>query len=450
MAKFKVAIDAGHAGLGVTPGKRTPDNEYEWNFNNKVALACISKLKANGVDVVRTDDPSGRTDVGLTARTNKANNAGADVMVSFHHNANTGRWGSWTGTETFTYLGSWPDAERLAREVQNRIVKAYGLRDRGLKKANFAIVRQSKMPSILVEGGYMDSTIDIKKMRNDKVLENAGIAAAEGILAYLGASSSKGGKAETVKVEKAPATSTKSSTTSSRSYLQKGDSGSKVKSMQQKLLKAGYKLPKYGADGDYGDETVTAVKAMQKANGIGVDGLYGSQSAKALDAEIARESGSSSSNIKVGSKVTLQGHATHYQTGESIPSSIKNKRYTVMQIKNVNKSNSKKAYLLKEIMSWVLEQDVKPKGSTASKPATKKTTPKKSSSGGGSAIVPYPGHYIKVGSKGKDVKRVQRAVGVNADGIFGNGTKSAVMAYQKRHGLGVDGIVGKETWNKMF
>lgn len=66
------------------------------------------------------------------------------------------------------------------------------------------------------------------------------------------------------------------------------------------------------------------------------------------------------------------------------------------------------------------------------------------------AIVPYPGHLIKVGSKGKDVERIQRAVGVTADGIFGNATKKAVQAYQKRHGLEVDGIVGKKTWNKMF
>ncbi|PAE07790.1 hypothetical protein CHI12_09490 [Terribacillus saccharophilus] len=59
--------------------------------------------------------------------------------------------------------------------------------------------------------------------------------------------------------------------------------------MQEKLLQAGYKLPKYGADGGYGDETVAAVKAMQKANKIGVDDLYGSESAKSLDAEIAKE-----------------------------------------------------------------------------------------------------------------------------------------------------------------
>lgn len=79
---------------------------------------------------------------------------------------------------------------------------------------------------------------------------------------------------------------------------------------------------------------------------------------------------------------------------------------------------------------------------------TKKTvTPKKTSS---EAVVPYPGKLIKEGSKGKDVERIQRAVGVAADGKFGPNTEKAVKAYQKRHGLSVDGIVGKNTWNKMF
>ncbi|SEU04063.1 LysM domain-containing protein [Salinibacillus kushneri] len=66
------------------------------------------------------------------------------------------------------------------------------------------------------------------------------------------------------------------------------------------------------------------------------------------------------------------------------------------------------------------------------------------------AIVPYPGHLIKRGSEGKDVKRIQRAVGVKADGIYGPKTEAAVKDYQKRHGLKVDGIVGPETWAVMF
>jgi murein L,D-transpeptidase YcbB/YkuD len=65
------------------------------------------------------------------------------------------------------------------------------------------------------------------------------------------------------------------------------------------------------------------------------------------------------------------------------------------------------------------------------------------------AIVPFPG-TLRLGSRGVDVQRVQRAVGVTPDGVFGPKTQAAVRAYQQRHGLFVDGIVGPKTWNVMF
>ncbi|WP_053436327.1 N-acetylmuramoyl-L-alanine amidase family protein [Sporosarcina globispora] len=184
---LKLAGCAGHAGFGVTAGKRSPANEYEWDFNNKVILAFEQALKKyEDVVFLRTDDRTGRKDVSLDDRVDKANRWGADLYISFHHNAYLARWGTWTGTETYTYLGSWPDAERLAGYVHSRLVEAYGLKDRGLKKADFQILRETKMPSILLEGGYMDSTIDIKKLRDDKVLRAAGYAAASGVAKYAG------------------------------------------------------------------------------------------------------------------------------------------------------------------------------------------------------------------------------------------------------------------------
>jgi putative chitinase len=57
---------------------------------------------------------------------------------------------------------------------------------------------------------------------------------------------------------------------------------------------------------------------------------------------------------------------------------------------------------------------------------------------------------LKVGSTGEDVKKLQTLLGLNPDGIFGNGTSLAVKGWQSTHGLTPDGIVGNGTWGKMF
>jgi GH25 family lysozyme M1 (1,4-beta-N-acetylmuramidase) len=62
----------------------------------------------------------------------------------------------------------------------------------------------------------------------------------------------------------------------------------------------------------------------------------------------------------------------------------------------------------------------------------------------------YPNVLIKEGSKGEYVKMVQRVVGATPDGDFGLITKSKVKTWQSKHGLSPDGIVGKNTWSKMF
>lgn len=68
------------------------------------------------------------------------------------------------------------------------------------------------------------------------------------------------------------------------------------------------------------------------------------------------------STYHVGDSVTVQQHATHYQTGQAISSWVKGKTFKIFRVKDINQSSSKKAYLLEGIHSWVLEQDVK--GST--------------------------------------------------------------------------------------
>jgi N-acetylmuramoyl-L-alanine amidase len=181
--KLKVGYCAGHSFN--TLGKRSPDDEREWTFNDKVARAFAEELsKYDGVELKRFDDPTGKTDIPLKTRTDNANAWGADIYISFHHNANKAVWGNWTGIETFVYTSPSPNSEKLAKLIHPEMVKAYGLTDRGIKKENLHIVRELKCPSILVEGGFMDSTIDIKKLRDDNVLRNAGIGVANAVVKY--------------------------------------------------------------------------------------------------------------------------------------------------------------------------------------------------------------------------------------------------------------------------
>lgn len=65
--------------------------------------------------------------------------------------------------------------------------------------------------------------------------------------------------------------------------LKKGSKGEDVKKLQKRLMELGYSLPKYGADGDFGNETLEAVKAFQKDHGLTVDGVVGEKTWKAMD-----------------------------------------------------------------------------------------------------------------------------------------------------------------------
>ncbi|MFJ7935898.1 N-acetylmuramoyl-L-alanine amidase [Sporosarcina sp. NPDC096371] len=182
----KIVIDAGH-GFN-TPGKRSPDDEREWSFNNKVAQFAIAKLQLyEDVEILRVDDPIGRTDVPLTTRTNLANEWKADVYASIHHNSLNGQWGKHSGLETYTMDNPTanPKSVEIAGAIHPRVVMAMGISNRGMKRANFHVLRESAMPAFLTEGGFMDSTIDIVKLRDDSYLKAQGEAIAEGLAVYF-------------------------------------------------------------------------------------------------------------------------------------------------------------------------------------------------------------------------------------------------------------------------
>jgi len=103
-----------------------------------------------------------------------------------------------------------------------------------------------------------------------------------------------------------------STTTAERNWLQKGDSGNKVKDLQTKLIACGYDCGKYGADGDYGSATVAAVKKFQSAMGITVDGAAGEITMAKLNSAYATLGyatwvGAANKNCKVYAKADKSG-----------------------------------------------------------------------------------------------------------------------------------------------
>lgn len=162
---MKIVLDAGHGPN--TPGKRSPDGMREFEFNSKVAEYMKDELSQyKNVDVIFTHEND--RDVPLSERTDEANRKNVDVFFSIHANAFKGQMSLHGGIETYVYTSNPKEATELAKEVQNNLVEETGLQDRGVKSANFHVLRETKMTAILVEHGFMDSKIDLPKLKSDK------------------------------------------------------------------------------------------------------------------------------------------------------------------------------------------------------------------------------------------------------------------------------------------
>ena len=168
MGNYKIALTAGH--YKYTAGKRClksldPNETREWVLNDRIADKVEQLLAANytGYELLRTDDTTGEKDISLTARTNAANNFKADFYLSIHHNAgiNGGKGGG-----IVAYVHTSPSAASLEwqKALYNELVAATGLkgnRATPLAKQNLHECRETTMPAVLLELGFMDSATDV-------------------------------------------------------------------------------------------------------------------------------------------------------------------------------------------------------------------------------------------------------------------------------------------------
>ncbi|WDI03973.1 N-acetylmuramoyl-L-alanine amidase [Paenibacillus urinalis] len=183
---MKIVIDAGHGYY--TLGKRCPDGSMrEWEFNSVVANYVAQMLAAyDGVETKFTHDTTGKTDVMLSARTKAANAWSADILVSIHANAAAGTWGIAEGIETFVYSTKSTASVKLANAVQAQLIARTGRRNRGVKTGDLHMVRETKMPAILVECGFMDNREEAALLKTDAYRRKCAEAIVAGIVEVYG------------------------------------------------------------------------------------------------------------------------------------------------------------------------------------------------------------------------------------------------------------------------
>ena len=209
--KYLVAIDAGH-GMH-TEGKQSVPmsknlyidgelvrkkgkiiKENEWNRGVSEYLSAA--LKRCGIDTMFTADMTGKTDIALSTRASKANKAKADILISNHYNA-IGSCAKWQTRVKGLLVMHTKNSSSNSIKLGNLAVKhlekdinyeySYGLmRDVDMSGFTLAILRQTTMPAILIEYGFMDYEKEAKLMLDKKHQEKCAEAVAKAVCEYFG------------------------------------------------------------------------------------------------------------------------------------------------------------------------------------------------------------------------------------------------------------------------
>ncbi len=190
---FKIALNAGH-GLN-TAGKRClksidKNETREWSLNSRICNKIEEKLKAySGYELIRLDDTTGQSDVALKKRTDKANSFDADFYLAIHHNAGiNGKSGGGVIAIVYKSIADGSVTNEWQKAFYNRIIEKTGLkgnRSVPLQKQDLHEVRESKMPAVLLECGFMDSTVDTPIILSEDYAEKVATACTE-VLAEKG------------------------------------------------------------------------------------------------------------------------------------------------------------------------------------------------------------------------------------------------------------------------
>ncbi|WP_105157964.1 GBS Bsp-like repeat-containing protein [Streptococcus suis] len=197
---YTVYIDPGHGG-------QDSGASYGGVHEKNLALSVSNKLRENllkyGINVLMTR--TGDYDVDFkTERSRMTNASNADLFISVHFNATGAGVSNSTGIETYWYqydpeyqpkinkeMHNNPtrlaESEILANKVQESLIKETGAVNRGVRRETFAVLRETAIPAILVELGFMDNPSELQVIKQDSYHTRLAKALAQGVMNWYGA-----------------------------------------------------------------------------------------------------------------------------------------------------------------------------------------------------------------------------------------------------------------------
>ncbi|MBW8350278.1 N-acetylmuramoyl-L-alanine amidase [Bacillus sp. IITD106] len=180
--KKKIVIDAGHGGKDSGAiGNGFFEKNIALDIAKKVEYYLNTYYLGHEVRLTRSDD----TFLELKDRANIANRWGADVFVSIHLNSFDSKT---SGYEDYRHSKK-TDGVLLQNIMHKHIAPIYssnGIKDRGEKKADFAVLRETNMPAILTENGFIDNSGDMALIKQEWFRNLIAKAHADGIAEFLG------------------------------------------------------------------------------------------------------------------------------------------------------------------------------------------------------------------------------------------------------------------------
>lgn len=180
----KIFVDAGHG--GTDPGA-LGNGVVEQAVNLNVSRELARLLRQGGYEVMeyrttRDENVLPNKNADLRNRAAMANQWGADYFISIHTNSSLNPAAN--GFEAYVYrLNS--RAEELAQSIVNSVVSRLGSKDNGVRQANFAVLRRTRMPATLLELGYLSNPTEALNLNSPAWQRAVAQAIYEGIFNFV-------------------------------------------------------------------------------------------------------------------------------------------------------------------------------------------------------------------------------------------------------------------------